>query len=545
MAEGGCRANEIAPESGLVPAAQTLPSVPRMADTIRPAAPSASEVMEAFRAGRSRSPVHPRERLLLLALGAAVVAATWIAPSGAPWSLVLTAILAVAAFGIALPPRPIVEGEDDVDWSNRWRIRKLVTLPPFWIGLAFVAFLGAQHASPSLRANYDILDDRWVTAPLAEPGLFTSVEAPFGETNALRAAVLHGVAWLLLCAAWVGLTRRRSVLALLWILGLNALALAVAGLALRLAGGGPFPWVHTADGELTIAAFTRASSSAAFGVLACACCLGLAVHHFVESRRHLLKSDPSGIFFFGAIVCAGFTAFSGHRILSLGMAGVVGIFVAYSVFALIWRNDRGLARWVGVSVAVLAGALAIFVIREGMARGILSGLRPETPSAGVDYAQAKAEARAIAWQLANERPWTGWGAGSFRYLAAGRQFPGEDGTPPPYLSHARSELLELATEVGVLGLLLLAAATGWLVRQVARANVISHPLLCFLAAGLGVIALATTRESLLGDPAVLVYGTLLLGCAALVALMERPSRFRAAPSPVVPDPNLPKSTVRI
>jgi hypothetical protein len=39
------------------------------------------------------------------------------------------------------------------------------------------------------------------------------------------------------------------------------------------------------------------------------------------------------------------------------------------------------------------------------------------------------------------------------------------------------------------------------------------------------------------------YAVLTLGAAALVALMERPSRFRTAPSPVSPDADLPKSTV--
>lgn len=505
---------------------------------LRPAS-SPSEVVDAFRAGRRRGPLHPREKLLIGVLGLLAVVSTWLA--GAPVvSAYLGFACALAAFIIALMPRPIVEGLDEVDWSNRWRLERLIKFPVFWIGLALIVLIGFQASNPAFRASWDIETELWVRTPLEHTaGAPVGAVGPAGESNTSTAFLGWTSAWLGACAVWVGISRRRSLLAVLWILGLNAVGLAIVGLMQFYSGAERIFGVFPVDEVRPASAFPYLPGASAFFAVSLGLCLGLAVYYFYEAKRFLLKSDPSGLFFFGAITIAAMAACSGNAWGCTAAVAVGAAFGAYVVFLLVWKNIRGIGRKAGVIVCVACAAGFVLVSHGMLNRKLFAGLGQLDRKPLGASPELRSSLQDAVLEASAERPWTGWGAGSLRYVISGREKPVEhfaNWSDPIYHAHARNDLLELLAELGRIGTLLVlacAVALGW---RLFNGRTLANPLLLFLSLGLVAVLFIGLRETTLSAPSTLLQFSLLLCSASLLAHMEQPARFRAPPAPSAPDP---------
>jgi len=82
--------------------------------------------------------------------------------------------------------------------------------------------------------------------------------------------------------------------------------------------------------------------------------------------------------------------------------------------------------------------------------------------------------------MALDRPWTGWGAGSYRwvspvYQAEQKDLQDDRGRLRVRASYAHHDWLQLFAEVGLLGLLPLLAALYWLGRKFRAALRPGHP----------------------------------------------------------------------
>lgn len=487
--------------------------------------------MDAFRATKRRGPLHPQEKLLLLFLALTAVTAIWTGRGHALWSSALCALFALVAFLVALPPRPIIEGLDEIDWSSRWRVRRLLKYPVFWVGLAFTGLVITQAARTAARANYDPIEDRWIVEPdpASLPPL-SSITGPFGEATPLQGALDFGAAFLAGSAAWIGLTRRRSVLALFWVLSLNATTLALVSIARQL----------SRSGETLLSGHP----AAAYLLLCCGLTVGLTIYYFFESKRFLQKSDPSGVFCLGIIATAAAVPFTGSAAGLALAAAIAGGFAGFIVFYLVWRRETGMSRRVGYAVFLAAMVFPPFV-----AQRVTSGMQFLDRRGAINHAQVRDSIHDVAGALAAERPLFGWGLGSFRYLATDRQdrqLEASLSPDPLYHQTARGDLFELPAQVGLVGCLLLAAAIVWHGWSFARGRLPQNPLLQFIAIGIAAMLVLTCRESVVTSGPVLIHFVLIITGGSLLCLMERPTRFRAPPSPVAaPPPPPPRSSVRL
>jgi hypothetical protein len=162
---------------------------------------------------KEEEPLSGRERAVAGTLGLLVVFMPWAFGSRNVWAQWIALGLAVVAMACALAPARgaavVTESGDGVDGEGAGRAggwRRLVRFPLFWLGLVYLGFVTCQALNP---AAVLVSTPLWWRLDFVEPiaWLPSGVDAPFARMNAWRVLVIHGAAWLAVCAAWTGLTR--------------------------------------------------------------------------------------------------------------------------------------------------------------------------------------------------------------------------------------------------------------------------------------------------------------------------------------------------
>jgi O-antigen ligase len=179
-----------------------------------------------------------------------------------------------------------------------------------------------------------------------------------------------------------------------------------------------------------------------------------------------------------------------------------------------WRarpERRRLVGWVA-SGGVIALGLAVVTVtplRETVARfGELSD-RPSALFTGGNFRPLQHRA---GWLMVEERPWVGWGGGSYLYLSPvySRRVPelmqvlrSQGQNHHPVFPHADGDWLEFLVEYGVLGTVLLATSVGawawWILARIRRLGTVAS----VFAAGGALVLAQGTIDPVLRNPAVL------------------------------------------
>jgi O-antigen ligase len=203
------------------------------------------------------------------------------------------------------------------------------------------------------------------------------------------------------------------------------------------------------------------------------------------------------------------------------------LLVTAALFLKGWRSRperRGLVVWTAIGgVAILGAALTtVRPLRETLARfGEFSG-RPGAVLTGGHFRPLQ---HRVAWLMVADRPWLGWGGGSYLYLsplyvervpALMQVLREQRQNHRPVFSHADGDWLEFIVEYGLTGAALLATVAvswaAWTLKRIRRLG--TEPLV--LAAGAGVVLAQATIDPVLRSPAVL---SALVAVAWLVVTM--------------------------
>jgi O-antigen ligase len=195
--------------------------------------------------------------------------------------------------------------------------------------------------------------------------------------------------------------------------------------------------------------------------------------------------------------------------LVLGTALVVGALVVKG-----WRarpERRRLVGWIAGAGALALGVALVTVrpLRENVARfGEFSG----KPSAVLTGGNFRPIQHKVAWLMVGERPWLGWGGGSYLYLSPrhGRQVPelmqvmrDQRQNHWPVFPHADGDWLEFLVEYGVIGTaLFLGVVLAWAWPLVSRIRRLGTPA-AVLAGGVGLVVVQALIDPVLRNPAVL------------------------------------------
>jgi O-antigen ligase len=427
------------------------------------------------RAHNSKPSVAMREWGVLVCGGATVIYLSW-GLGGIPTrSLHTMAIMGALTFLLAIIPLPKVCNGMDGEHGNLRNLLRLLRLPGFWLALLFLGYIAVQNL------NYSVEQVRigslwWVESVVPRfSNLPTGIRAEYEPMNGWRVLVGMAGAAALVHGMWVGLRRRQSVVAMLWLFVFSGVGMAVVGMLQFFTGAEAVLWRFPSENPSFWGSFFYRNQAAGYLNLVL-CAAGFLF--FYHSRRTVLEERGSGPhLLFGCFLSLIFAsiAMSLSRGGFLVASGILLIFLVLLLMRFIFAHESR-QNWII--------SLIIIVLLAG---GSWSSVRyVDWDSLFARFEQINLEdmdndTRSIATRatldMAQERILMGWGAGSFRYVFPKyqkkypkifylRYHPRKGGSGMQFFRHAHNDLAQSLAEYGIIGCALLVGLAlfwlGWL-----------------------------------------------------------------------------------
>jgi O-antigen ligase len=311
--------------------------------------------------------------------------------------------------------------------------------------------------------------------------------------------------------AYLVLRSRRQLRQLLLLFSSNALALAVFGTFQKLLGANglyfglvPSPQIYF------FSTFVYHNHWGAFILLHLAIGLGLLFRSLRQPQHRDVWHSPAPFAAVAILLLAATLPLSGSRsstaLACLLVGGALVHFLRRTIRHRREHHEAALFPVVGIIAAIVVSAGAIlFLSRDVIAQRAeltatqLAHIRHE------DRLNSRLTLYRDTWQMATDRPWTGWGLDSygdiFRIYNTQRAFEAHLGQP--YYRRAHNDWLQSLAETGLIGTCLL-LLTGLLPVLGASWRQQSTALPHYLLAGCGLILLYALVEFPLANPSVLI-----------------------------------------
>ena len=444
----------------------------------------------AFRPQAKEYALHPLEKALAIVVIALLVFLPWALGGMKLWAQQIAFGLAALAFVLALIPRTY---DDRYHAGGNLRLYmwpKLLRFPIFWLGLAYFAIILIQIANPAW--TFRSSSAGWWLEPQAHVAwLPHGVEGtPFAKMNGWRTLLIQTGVWLLACALWVGIVRRRTLLIILVTLVINAVLLGGVAVAQRISGTDDILWFVPSPNVIWGTFFYRNHGAAWFNLMVAAG-FSLAAWFQLRALRSFAKSSPAAAVAFLALFLGIMVAVSHSRGGVLALSGfLVAFFVVYAVrhLTLPAYPRRGLV--LGVLGVMFAAFITIGLVQLD-AKGTWGRMEQlfEGKDKSILIRQTATQATTEMWETS---PWLGHGAGAYRYV-----FPQYQQKHPLIFQagkvrflweYAHNDPMQALAEVGLLGVGVFAAGLAWylyaLLLRGGLGNLVSLALLLGAAATL-------------------------------------------------------------
>jgi O-antigen ligase len=454
--------------------------------------PAFEDAHAAQGSGQHGRPVHPLETTVVVLAAAELCGLPWAFGGVDAPAQVACLVVSLATLVVAVLPRRLRGSEGTKEDAVMVMWRRLTSFPVFWAGLALLAYVTVQAMNPSF--TYRLEGTAWWLVPRDHLSGFPSgMRTPFPDMNPWRMLLIWGSVWALSCALWTGVTRRSSILAVLVALEVNGFAFAVFGILQRASGTQAIYGARPVNHPDFLAAIIYRNHAAAYFSLVASVALGLTLRAFWKSRARL---DPSGPGIIHLLFCLTIVV---ALILSGSFAAVslFGVLLALVLPTAAWRfsasfhgpgGDRP-AFMASAALAILALGLILFVGFEGLRDRVESF----TSGGGYQAARTRLLVDYRGWQMFEDRWFAGWGAGSFRYGFTKYQRREPDLLKQADLTvhweHAHNDWLEFLIELGIFGVIPLAAIVVFWGREAARQRLWRKLAILPMLAGVVVVAL--------------------------------------------------------
>lgn len=457
-------------------------------------------------AHKQRPPLHPLERTYLAIILLQLLFMPWAFGTMYIWSQIAALAVSAVGLGVALWPRLYTE---DLSGGKEFTLRswpRLLRFPLFWLGAGLLLLLLVQASNPAWEWNRSAT--HWWLKRL-DPISFlpTSIATPFERFNVWRAFIIYATVWFTVCSLWIGITRRKSLHILLGGLAVNAALLGMEGFIHKASGVRKVLWLVEFPHASSFASFIYRNHAGAYFSLMSFLALGLAVWHFFEARKRMSRSSPTALWLITSLLLVFAVIFS----MSRGAIISLVVFAVAAVIAIVILRLTSATRSTTPKIVTALVALGIVGTIGWMMKEVdfsavysrfeeFSKLQANDPSL-VSRKLARESATAMLtdhWKL-------GVGAGGFRFL-----FPEYIKNKPViyeggklFWEHAHIDWLQVPIELGVPGVLLLAAGFGWIVWTWGRSGGWKHPLALMIMLGAGQILAHALIDFPLQCPAIL------------------------------------------
>jgi O-antigen ligase len=400
--------------------------------------------------------LHPLEAVLLAVIATHLTFLPWALGTMHVWSQSISFGLSAMSIGLALWPRNYPGLGDS---GLPFRVRMLPTLlrfPVFWFGGLFLLFTVVQALNPAwelVRTG----QGPWLQGVSHLTWLPSGLRTPFAQSSPWRALLIYGAAWMSTCAIWTGFTRRKALRILLVLLAVNAFLLALFGLLQRALHADKIFWSWKPPASYFVSSFIYRNHAGAYFDLTLAICCALGPWYYRRQVRRKEPSSPAVLFGFFAAIIATVVLYSYSRGATLLMIGSLAVATALVARGSAASREAGRSpftvMFVGVVFVAVIG-LSLYSLKTDRMAERLRGLRQEAMAGSEN---GRLIVYRATWEMIQDQPWLGWGAGSWQFCFPGYQVRhpeiciARDSGKRMFYEHAHNDYLELLTEYGVVG----------------------------------------------------------------------------------------------
>lgn len=355
------------------------------------------------------APIHPAEMALAAVLAAWVVFVSWAFGTMHVWAQFTAMALAGLAFALAVFPRRIPD-----TLTIAQPVRVLVRLPLFWLGLALLGYVALQASNPAWVWRQD---DKvwWLERRDALTWLPAGIDAPLDRMSTWRVLVIWASPFLAVTAAWLGLTRRRTVQFLTVLFVVNATAIALLGIVQKVSGTNKIFWEYAFKAEV-FGTFIYRNHGAAYLLLGIAVALGLGIRHYLHGEARGARSTPAPVFAFLAVLLAAGVVVSTSRLGAVFGSGLMVLLLG--VFATQLLRSGLARRTLPIFAAIAVTGFGGWALSQVDLERFFQRFSELTDGEGEASLHIRVSAAEMAREMWVDHPWLGIGAGGYRHLEA-------------------------------------------------------------------------------------------------------------------------------
>ena len=463
-------------------------------------APSSAAYPDPLKYGRGEGPrpparrtIRPLEWLTLLHAGGLLAGLTW--GFGGGDEAMRPYFIYWGAAGIILT----VVAARDREVQRHRGLRPLRWLLPL---LAFNLFVAIGCLNPNFR---EIRDGADVFLIPTEPTPWLPSSAR--PALAWQALAIFDALWITAFNVAFVLRRKRAIRGLLLFAVLNALALAVLGTLQKLsAATGPYFGEVAVRQPFFFSTFVYHNHWGSFLLLMLAAAVGLTFHFTRRSDARDALHSPAFVGIVVIFLLAATAPLSGSR----SCTGLAVLLLGVTLLHTLWRalqkrrrmNESAAAPILGAGVIVALALAGAWWLAEDSIR---TRVRLTREQIGAIRERGGLGARSMlyedTWRMARDRPWAGWGMGSYPHVFTRYSRQTVVDRLPVFYRDAHSDWLQALAEHGVIGSLLL-AATAVSPLLGLRWRDVAGPLRAYLLFGCAIVLLYAWIEFPFGNLAV-------------------------------------------
>ena len=392
--------------------------------------------------------------------------------------------------------------------------RKLLRWPSFYFSALFLLYLTIQAFNPSIVVVRG--EEGWwvekMQAPLAA-WLPTSVRSDYEPMNAFRVLEWFAASFTLMWGIWAGITRRKTVICILWALVLSGTGMALVAILQDLTEANKVLWtLKSANPQFWGSFFYRNQGAAYLNLML----VGTGILYFYHARNSAENGQSGGphflLFLFFALVAASVALALSRGGIIFGAVLSISFIGGVILRALIASRNMGSSVIISILVVSLMGLGAYMMVQQVD----FEAIKNRFGDVEATIENADKDPRAISskatWDMTKDKVWLGWGAGSFRYI-----FPIYQQNYPELFyqyyhkkrgwigrrvyHYAHNDILQFWAEYGVIGCSLLLLTFASLLISMASSIRHSAFSILFLLVGVATITAHSFFEFILNSPA--------------------------------------------
>ncbi len=412
----------------------------------------------------SRSKISRDEWVILGVAAPAVCISPFLLGGMVWWSQVSIASMQALIFLVALTP---------FSGFAAWRKRlvKLVKLPPFWLGGLFVLYVIIQALNPSMEQVY--VDETSYFVADRKPEYFIawlpqSILSNFYMMNAWRMVIFWAGAWAFVCGLWMSLNSRKAWLALGWMALATGAVLSLASIAHHLSDNEHLFWIEKYERNGgAFGPFVYRNQAAVYLYLTMGLGFAMALHMV---RKGFLVTGIPWLAILFAVICLAGLGLNTSRGGWLGAAALILCFLFLLPFAIRWKDRPSTGGVIGAGVIIISILImgGWYLKSMDFSEMKLRWQRLDNDEAMDASLRMRMALSEMTWEMFEDKPTIGWGAGSFRYRLPyyslsypevhfiGNPLKKNYGKRKREFSHAHNDHFEILAEYGIVGYSLLA-----------------------------------------------------------------------------------------